>query len=300
MVYNIHGVSFDADNCLFHAGYKPTQQEILSGQSKQVVTRNLPLLNNLRAQAKNFKETIVLVGSLRQSDSIDKFNAKKGRTESIFKAIPKVSNYIGATLNTFLLTDIYANYPPGKAFDCAVNHPKTQQAKCVADETKVSILYAQVHHLANLHPNETILFEFYDDRGCRSWHAGKDILEHLHDYFRHFPELLPYNVTLRLNHYEGAKVTPFRAIQGTGFIDANYQATTKEIAAISRKGAHTLPRIAPCTLHHRVPLLPQKEEKSTTLVNRYLGQFLYELGYAGKDICDAVKDIEQLPIRCDA
>ncbi|MDF1678862.1 MAG: hypothetical protein P1U32_09235 [Legionellaceae bacterium] len=140
MSYSIHGVSFDADNCLFHAGYQPTKKDILSEKCQQVITENLPLLNSLKAHAQSFKETIVLVGSLRQSYAIDKLNAQAGTTESIFTAIQKVSDYIEATLNTFLLSDIYANLPPGTAFDRAVNDPKAQQATCISDETKVAIL----------------------------------------------------------------------------------------------------------------------------------------------------------------
>ncbi len=33
------------------------------------------------------------------------------------------------------------------------------------DETKATIIYAQMHKIANENPNEEIVFDFYDDRG---------------------------------------------------------------------------------------------------------------------------------------
>ena len=272
MSHTIRALSFDADNCLFHAGYDPTWAEIHSGKCRQVVTKNQPLLNTLKAEQANFKETIVLVGSLRQSVTTDHFNAQKGTTESVFSAIQKIAEHLEATLDKFLLSDIYADVTPGTSFDLAVKTPNSTQNTCIDDAGKAALLYAQIHKLANQCPNESILFDFYDDRGLDAWGEGDDVLEYLHGFFTKHPELLPNNMTLRLNHYEGAAVTPYTDIKGTGFIDENYQQTTKDLAETSQHGCRHIAKINPSNLTNRKALaLPatdtaSAEEKETSFL----------------------------------
>ncbi len=260
MSYTIRALSFDADNCLFHMGYEPSWDEIRSGNCQQVLTKNQTLLNTLKTQNSNFKETIVLVGSLRQSAHIDRMNADDGQTELFFLAIQKVANYLEATLDKFLTADIYASVKPGTSFDHAINAPLERQNPCVEDSSKLSLLYAQIHKLANQHPNESILFEFYDDHGCGVWDIEEDVLEKLQAYFTQYPEMLPSNVTLRLNHYEGEAVTPYQDIQGTGLIDKNYQETTRAIAAPSSRTWLPLTRITPSSLPSRQLFAPTASE----------------------------------------
>ena len=290
MSYTIHALSFDADNCLFHAGYNPTWKEIKSGQCQQVIDKNKPLLDALKAQKSDFKETIVLVGSLRQSVEIDQYNANEHTTESIFTAIQTVAQYLGATLDKFLLTDVEANVAPGTSFDHAINHPSKKQNTCIDDQAKVALLYAQIHKLANQHPNENILFDFYDDRGLDSWGNGDDILEHLHAYFKQYPELLPSNVTLRLNHYEGEQATPYTDIKGTGFTDTNYQKTTQTIAAITRFSPNFMPVLTPERLRHRQPLL--LNSNADCLPTHYSGSFTHLLTHTNRRFAELMHELK--------
>ena len=254
MPFSIRALSFDADNCLFHVGYQPSREDIARGDSEHVITENQPLLDKLKSQNAAFKKTIVLTGSLRQSFEIDSAESKRNLTEPFFKAIPKIAHYLEATLDKFLTADIYANVESGTSFELAVNHPSKKQNTCMRDESKLSILYAQTHKLANQYPDESILFEFYDDRGCGVWEVTTDLLETLHAYFTLHADMLPCNVTLRLNHYEGTDVTPYSDIQGTGFIDENYRRTTPKIATKALETWHSLMHITPISLRSRKPL----------------------------------------------
>jgi|GEM_PF-5802354 len=128
MTHTIRGLSFDADNCLFHRGYDLSLEEDNGGDCQQVITKNLPLLNHLKAQNSNFKETIVFVGSARQSVVYDNHNAQRNNTKSIFEAIQKVAIYLEATLDKFLTSDIHTRISlPGTSFDLATKFPSKPQ-----------------------------------------------------------------------------------------------------------------------------------------------------------------------------
>ncbi|MDF1646647.1 MAG: hypothetical protein P1U61_06685 [Legionellaceae bacterium] len=315
MAHTIRALSFDADNCLFHSDYDPTWSEIHSGECLQVITKNKRLLDVLKTEKSQFKQTIVLVGSLRQSVATDKLNARANTTESIFVAIQKVAQYLEATLDKFLLSDIYAQVAPGTSFDLAIDAPKSHQNTCVNDTGKAALLYAQMHKLANQYPNEPILFDFYDDRGFNAWSQGDDILEYLRVFFEKNTELLPQNVTLRLNHYEGSKVTSYNNIKGTGFIDVNYPQTTQDIALVSQYGADRITEIKPSDLLNRKQLvlhtpspatdvressfptsapIPDAEERQTSPIPQFLGSLFYQLGFKTADLQPLTAEIDKL------
>ena len=74
---------------------------------------------------------------------------------------------IGATLDTFLLVDIYGNLRSGQSFERAIHHhddsPITH-SKWRFDEEKLTIVYAQMQRIASKNKNHKIVFDFYDDR----------------------------------------------------------------------------------------------------------------------------------------
>lgn len=67
------------------------------------------------------------------------------------------------------------------------------------DESKVSLLFAQMQLASMQNPNDDIVFNFYDDR--------QDIVEGLQKFYTEHPELIPKNVTLNLVGYTGPKLT---------------------------------------------------------------------------------------------
>lgn len=62
------------------------------------------------------------------------------------------------------------------------------------DDTKISLLYAQMHHLAEKHKDKKIILHFMDDR--------KEICDVLTHFYKNNPHLMPDNVTLKITHYQ--------------------------------------------------------------------------------------------------
>ena len=86
------------------------------------------------------------------------------------------------------------------------------------DDTKVTILYAQMHKIATENPNAEIEYDFYDDKLY--------ILDALDVFFNKNRYLIPKNVTLKLHHYGplGAdnKLTADQKTKMVGEGDADY------------------------------------------------------------------------------
>lgn len=241
--------SFDFDGCLFHRNY-------VNSENKDVITSNKIFLDTIKQENQNFTQTIAFIGSNRQSLNVDMANSiGKG---SCFPAIKKVSDYLGCTFDPFILADIYGDLPSGTSYDRAIQFLNRtysgDHSDWIFDETKASLIYAQMHKAALENPTEEIIFDFYDDRGFGA-RSPKDILEDLHEFFSQNPELVPPNVTLRLNHYAGGNVSQMDPIKGktNSIIDVNYQQTVKDMAEITKqKDAYRDGIMAPIFIAHHV------------------------------------------------
>ncbi|OGT36714.1 MAG: hypothetical protein A3F12_00325 [Gammaproteobacteria bacterium RIFCSPHIGHO2_12_FULL_38_14] len=105
------------------------------------------------------------------------------------------------------------------------------------DNTKLSILYAQMHKIASENPDADIEFNFYDDKNAGDPAANSvGILQELKAFFNKHPDLIPHNVTLNLHHYRNHQAQsnqPIATIKGTGLIDYEYKKNTKAMIEIS-------------------------------------------------------------------
>ena len=229
-------LSFDFDGCLFHSGY-------LHSTEKHVILHNLKFLKTIREQNKDFEQVFLFIGSNRQSLSTDVFNSKV--SGSCFLAIQQIANHLSdeeqsIVFDPFLLTDVYNHLESGTAYYRAVDYlrsaaPRLTQIKLkretpgwVFDDSKVTILYAQIHKAATAHPDKPIVFDFYDNR--------IDILTDLKIFFEAHPDLIPLNVSLELHQYEGHSITHFAKISGIGLIDIDYSSTVLEISRLAVGG----------------------------------------------------------------
>ena len=234
--------SFDFDGCLFNPAYC---KESLSAENRDVIQHNTRLFEMIRAEnhalmaeSPDFKMTC-FIGSNRQSKRIDTENAvyvdyglfiEKG---SCFNAIQRVSDYLHASLDPTLLADIFGNLPAGESYRRAMTTDyRGDHAETYFDETKLTLVYAQIHKAAMDNPGADIIYDFYDDR--------EDILRILHRFFKKFPELLPSNVNMRLHRYDGALPQMFGLVQGKGvaaggvpFIDRNYRDTVQHMVQLA-------------------------------------------------------------------
>ena len=222
-------LAFDFDNCLFNKRYiKPSFPHY-----HNVLAANRVFLDTLRSENNKFDKIITWIASARQSKKLDYINSRRNKTESCFVAIQTVTDYLEATLDKFLMADLYSNSVHGTAFDRAIalDHERSHFMS-VFDETKFTLLYAQTHRVALAYPEDEIIFDFYDDRNLVLFQPT-DILGDLKNYFARHPTLLPKNVTLRLHHYDGDYVTSVATIRGTGETDEYYRETILDITKAS-------------------------------------------------------------------
>ncbi|KTC78215.1 hypothetical protein [Legionella brunensis] len=219
----IRVLSFDFDGCLYHRGYIYN----FNDKEKYVLEANRKFLDAIKKDNGHYTRNIGFVGSNRQSKSIDLVNGK----ESCFVTIQQIVEDLGIELDKFLMADLYGNLAAGESFNRAIDAdtPWDQHVEWKFDDTKASLIYAQVQKIAQENPDEEIVFEFFDDRG-KGARRTEDILEWLNKFYSENPEMLPKNVTLKLNHYSGEEVTPLFEIKGTGIIDADYRQTVKDMA----------------------------------------------------------------------
>jgi hypothetical protein len=238
LIYDVY--SFDFDGSLAHIGF-------LSAKQKNILAVNREFLESLKAST---NPKIAFVGSNRQSVPDDFSNSHADERGSCFPAIAAVSKELDAVLDELLLSDIYNDLPDGTSFKWAMDHTNANNKdynltdltlikgspNWIHDESKLTLIYAQIHKVASEHPNDTIHFNFFDDR--------EDLLDNLHTYFSKYPELIPSNVTLKLKQYRGPVdsfdkpieplVRDYPFIQGSRIsCDANYRQTVKDMAAVT-------------------------------------------------------------------
>ncbi len=194
---------------------------------------------------------IVFIGSNRQSLLDDRANSTADNRGSCYLGLRDVSRKIGAKFNSFLMADIYNDLKEGTTFDQALtyiskktglyNEKKVSKElsnfpNWVHDESKMTLIYAQIHQLAIDHPHDQIQFHFIDDKEV--------LLNALHEYFNQFPELIPKNVTLNLKTYTGPTdrtgkpveqlFKAYNPIQGTSEVpDYDFRNSVKNMAAVA-------------------------------------------------------------------
>lgn len=225
----IRVISLDFDGCIFHIPYLDTPNH-MNFPNTIVVDANRAFLDKLIKENRAYSNVFTFIGSNRQSYQSDRHNMNHERP-SCFPAILQLNAALGAQFNPLLLSDIYENLPTGESFRRATDSDyRGGHAHWIFDETKATILYAQMQEIANAHPNEPIEFDYFDDRLDYNFKANRiGILQSLQIFYEKNTHLIPANVTLNLHHYENAIVpdAPVAQIKGQGMIDANYRETVK-------------------------------------------------------------------------
>ena len=221
--HRIIAFSLDADGCLFNDKYL---------LDHKLIPGNTALLSHMLHQAEYIK-LIILVGSNRQSYDLDQHNSIQNKTMSCFVAVKDITNYLSIQLihqdvwlDRFLMADIYQDLFAGTAFNQAIDPFHTgPHAETVFDRSKITLLYAQIHKLANDHKGKRILYHFYDDR--------YDLLTGLNNFFQNHLEWIPRNVKVNLHFYIGDDPCLFAEFTGTGGLDPHYREHVKWMADLS-------------------------------------------------------------------
>ena len=205
-------ISLDFDGCIFNRTYH-------TSNDKQVILHNKSFLDALLKDSQKFTNTITMIGSSRQSKNHDIRGSNQNHTASCFFAIRQITHYLNATFAPLLLADIFGDLPDGTSYtrlmDASLQAEKHHAH--IHDESKLTLLYAQIHHIAQAYPDEQIVFNFYDDNNT--------ILNDLNSFFNRFPVMIPKKTTLCLHQYTGNQVSSTHRIAGTGKADLNYRQT---------------------------------------------------------------------------
>jgi hypothetical protein len=213
---DLNVASFDFDGCLYNDAYHD--------KGRDIVFANKNFLDTIK-----YRYHLTMIGSARQSYNQDLFNSQENQTGLASIDIEAINAYLNTKTCDFLMADIthlQFNQHPGY---CQFDLSQYAAQGCDTsgynfydwdfDESKFTLLYAQMHHIASDNQDKSsIIFDFYDDR-------NEDILPGLGYIFSRLPWLLPHNLTLNLYHYCGNKVTRLSSIQGAGNIDLNYKST---------------------------------------------------------------------------
>jgi len=212
--------SYDFDGCIFNVNYMDSKaKDRLFKHNKHFFEKQYEKIK------KNAIDIVIFqVGSNRQDKGTDNYNSNNHKSGSCYPALEMIKNEfkknLGETeclLDGYLLCDTYGKRPHGENFAKACSQdPHYHFSDAVFDESKVTLLYAQMHRAASKYPDAEIIFDFYDDR-------DDDILPNLAQFFQKNPDLIPHNVQLQLKHYAGDSVSNIAKIQGTGVIDHQYE-----------------------------------------------------------------------------
>lgn len=135
------------------------------------------------------------------------------------------------------------------------------------DNSKITLLYQQMHRAFELNPGETV-FNFYDD-------TYDGILKPLQMFFKENPDFIPKGMTLHLHYYAKTQDNPtatiqaFPPIEGTGKHDPNYRDTMLLVGALAFE--YRYPKIKEMLAPLRENSFTQKDVKNVlTEVKPYI------------------------------
>lgn len=210
-------LSLDADGCVL-----PNKREV------NIIEHNALLLSELKVLIPNYNHHRIFIGSNRQSKGADDYATQKLNSGSFFSSIIKISRNLNIDLDTTLMSDIYSSRVNGESFKRALKNPKDiDSAQWVLDKQKISLIYMQMHKIANdLGGDYQIYFNFYDDK--------IEILNALHVFYTRELLLVPRNLILNLYEYKPSHAPLiFSSIGGLGNIDDQYQQTILNMAYLA-------------------------------------------------------------------
>ena len=234
----IRYLSFDFDGCLFNKKYSALpHKDFTKHLGDAVLDTNKTFLDWIKKGNAKSSAVYAFIGSTRQDYSIDLMNSGYlfNFRGSCCPAIETICNALGMNLDPLMLADIEGDLESGTSFNRIMDEiknntwmdPTKNIHKHVGlevdkvDEYKRTILLAQMQKAATDHPNEDIIFDFFDDR--------LDILFTLKDYFTKHRHMIPVNVSLRLHSYEGEEVKLQAQIPGLGVPLPAYRECLKQM-----------------------------------------------------------------------
>ena len=189
-VSSVH--SIDYDGCI---------SDFLGGEKNplELMDANLIFLNHIKAviHAEGLSQEMrtITIGSARQSKPVDLYCAQYNKGSSCFPLYLEIAKELQAQFDSFLLADLKADdcqdgdsYKRAMALDYDGPHEDW-----FFDESKITLIYAQMHRASLNNINGKVIFHFYDDRS--------DILNALNRFYQENSSLIPSNLTLKLHRH---------------------------------------------------------------------------------------------------
>ena len=229
--------SIDFDGCLDSACQSAKYKAFLENLSQEAQ-------KSLQENAKNPPTVEILIGSQRQSpaEEIRMITGHSHPCAGYYKRFKedlqitlrkrKKTKAIEVIFNPFLLGDLFYNFSHGTSFtqleqlqkDYIGNPSTIEGTEHFIDHSKLLLIYAQIHYIANKYKTEEIRYGFYDDK-------EKEILSNLDNFFKKNPCWIPSNIELFLYRYakNDLKPEPISKIKGVGEINNNYSRTIKDL-----------------------------------------------------------------------
>ena len=216
----------------------------------------------LRHRNEGFEETVVFMGSHIQSQAALE-STEFHNQEFYFRSYLAINQHLTdsahgtpCTLDGLMLADICDDLPAETSYSrvAGYHNYEGEHASCFLDRRKAGILYAQMHKLATENPTEPIDFE--------SCGHTEETVKDLCVFFGKYPELIPANLVLKLQHHDKT----FTIIFGTGIIDANYRQTVRDMVALALDNSHRsqYPTLVDCMSFTRPELLTNRIARKQT------------------------------------
>ncbi|KAF5271459.1 hypothetical protein FQR65_LT05079 [Abscondita terminalis] len=215
----ITSMNIDFDGCLDSACQSAKYKAFLENFSQEVQ-------KSLQENAKNPPTVEILIGSQRQSQA-EELRMITGHSRPCAGYYKRFKEDLQITLR-----DLFYNFSHGTSFtqleqlqkDYIGNSSTIEGTEHFIDHSKLLLIYAQIHYIANKYKTEEIRYGFYDDK-------EKEILSNLDIFFKKNPCWIPSNIELFLHRYakNDLKPEPISKIKGVGEINNNYSRTIKDL-----------------------------------------------------------------------
>lgn len=213
-----------------------------------LLARNPDLVQSILSRKAEYDALVFMVGSQRQCAVYDKLGQETNGTGSIFadilmlkRAFRRILPDKTVSVNKLTVTDAHYRREPGDTFRRALKRAVPHHTH-ICDFSKLSIIYGAVHHAVvkckKKYGEVELTANFYDDLK-HAHNIAADILNALISVFTRYPQLLPYNTTLKLHHYDG-KLHETVTIAGKGPVDYRF---TENIRLMAAMCGHNLIRL---------------------------------------------------------
>jgi hypothetical protein len=196
---------------------------------EMLVSFNQALIQQITARAHEYDQFILMIGSQRQSQDYDQRGMLENDIFLVKQALKSLLPGKKISVSKHTVTDLQHRRELGDTFRKIMSCAESQLTHFY-DQSKLSIVYGAIHHIAATKRCNELHINYYDDLSDAT-DTDADILQTLAQVFKNYPSLLPAHTKLSLHHYDG-EFNHTETIQGTGVIDYRYGENVRLLATM--------------------------------------------------------------------